>query len=49
MANIHIYGIPESEEENNKMDYVVKLLKSELATPSELDLKIQCCHRALGP
>ena len=47
--NVRIYGIPEGEEENNMMDFVAKLLKSELATPSELDLKIQRCHRALAP
>lgn len=47
--NIRIYGIPEGEEENNLMDFVVKLLKSELAIPGELDLKIQRCHRALTP
>lgn len=47
--NIRVYGIPEGEEENNMMDFVDKLLKSELATPGELDLKIQRCHRALGP
>lgn len=47
--NIRIYGIAEGEEENNMMDFVVKLLKSELATSGKLDLKIQRCHRALGP
>lgn len=47
--NIRIYGIAEGEEGNNMMDFVVKLLKSELTTPGELDLKIQRCHRALGP
>lgn len=47
--NIRVYGIPEGAEDNNVMDFVVKFLESELATPSELDLKIQRCHRALGP
>ena len=47
--NIRIYGIPEGEEENNMTDFVVKFLKSELAVSGELDLKIQRCHRALGP
>lgn len=47
--NIRVYGIPEGEEENNMTGFMDKLLKSELATPGELDLKIQRCHRALGP
>lgn len=46
--DIRIYGIPEGEEENNIMDFVVKFMKSELAVSGELDLKIQRCHRALG-
>ena len=44
--NICIYGIPEGEEENTMMD---KFLKSELAVSGELNLKIQPCHRPLGP
>ncbi len=46
--NIRLYGIPEGEEENNMMNFVAKLLKSELDVPGGLDLKIQRSHRALA-
>ena len=46
--NIRIYGIPEGEEENNPMEFVANFWRSELAL-GEIDLKIQRCHRALGP
>lgn len=46
--NIRIYGVPEGEEGNSMMDFVISLLKSELVITSELDLKIQRCHRALA-
>lgn len=44
--NIRLYVIPEGEEENNMMNFVAKLLKSELDVPDVVNLKIQRCHRA---
>ncbi|RXN38227.1 LINE-1 type transposase domain-containing 1 [Labeo rohita] len=46
--NIQIFGIPEGSEGNNVKDLVESIIKTELSL-SDLDLKIQRCHRALGP
>ncbi|CAM4611372.1 unnamed protein product [Leuciscus chuanchicus] len=46
--NIRIFGIPEGCEENNAQEFVESIIKTELSL-GDLDLKIQRCHRALGP
>ncbi|RXN13106.1 LINE-1 type transposase domain-containing 1 [Labeo rohita] len=46
--NIRIFGVPEGSEGNNVKDLVESIIKTELSL-SDLDLKIQRCHRALGP
>ncbi len=46
--NLRIFGIPEGEEGNNACEFLEKFIKSELQLP-DIDLKIQCCHRSLGP
>lgn len=47
--NIRLYGIPEGEKENNMMNFVAKLLKTELDYLGGLDLKILHYHRGLAP
>lgn len=46
--NLRIFGIPEGEEGNNACEFLEKFIKSELQLP-DIDLKIQRCHRSLGP
>ncbi len=46
--NLRIFGIPEGEEGNNACECLEKFIKSELQLP-DIDLKIQRCHRSLGP
>lgn len=46
--NMRIFGIPEGSEGNNVQERVKSIIKTELSL-GDLDLKIQRCHRALGP
>lgn len=46
--NLCIFGIPEGEEGNNACEFLEKCIKTELQLPDS-DLKIQRCHRSLGP
>ncbi len=46
--NIRIFGISEGSEGNNVQELVESIIKTELSL-GDLDLKIQRCHRALGP
>lgn len=46
--NLRIFGIPEGEEGDNACEFLEKFIKSELQLP-DIDLKIQRCHRSLGP
>lgn len=47
--NLRIYGIPEESEGTNLLEFVTRLIKSEVGLPlTDLDLGIQRCHRALA-
>lgn len=46
--NIQIFGISEGSEGNNVQELVESIINTELSL-GDLDLKIQRCHRALGP
>lgn len=46
--NLRIFGIPEGEEGSNACEFLEKFIKAELQLP-DTDLKIQRCHRSLGP
>lgn len=45
--NIRIFGVAEGEEGNSGPQFIVKLFKSELPLPQDMDLKIQWVHRSL--
>ena len=48
--NLRIYGVPEESEGSNVLEFVTKLIKSEVGPPvAEMDLGIQHYHRALAP
>lgn len=48
--NLCIYGIPEGFEGSNLMEFVTRLIKTELDLPlTDLEIGIQRCHRALAP
>lgn len=48
--NLRIYGIPEGSEGSNLLEFVTRLIKSELGLLStETEIGIQRCHRALAP
>lgn len=48
--NLRIYGVPEGSEGSNLLEFVTRLIKSELGLLStETEIGIQRCHRALAP
>lgn len=47
--DILIFGVAEGEEGNSALQYVEKIIKSELPASKDLDLKIQRAYRSLAP
>uniref|UniRef100_A0A1A8QI48 L1 transposable element RRM domain-containing protein n=1 Tax=Nothobranchius rachovii TaxID=451742 RepID=A0A1A8QI48_9TELE len=46
--NIRIFGVAEGEEGTSMHQYITDFLKSKLALPAELDLRIQRAHRVFA-
>uniref|UniRef100_A0A3Q3FYM6 L1 transposable element RRM domain-containing protein n=1 Tax=Kryptolebias marmoratus TaxID=37003 RepID=A0A3Q3FYM6_KRYMA len=46
--NLRIYGIPEGEEKNDMISFVIDLMRTSLKLPQDMDLCVERAHRSLN-
>uniref|UniRef100_A0A9J8DG03 L1 transposable element RRM domain-containing protein n=1 Tax=Cyprinus carpio carpio TaxID=630221 RepID=A0A9J8DG03_CYPCA len=46
--NMRVFGVPEGQEGDSVMQFIEKLLRSQLQLPEDFNFKIQRAHRALA-
>uniref|UniRef100_A0A3Q0S3D6 L1 transposable element RRM domain-containing protein n=1 Tax=Amphilophus citrinellus TaxID=61819 RepID=A0A3Q0S3D6_AMPCI len=46
--NLRIYGIPEGEEKNDMISFIIDMMRASLKLPQDMDLCVERAHRSLN-